>query len=203
MLESGTIRPSQSVWCNVVVLVRKKDGGLWFCIDFCYLNTCTKRDSYPLPRIQEALESLVGAGQFSCLDLKLGFWQIKMEEASKQYTTFTVDNLGFFKCDPMPLGLCNAPATFQRLMQNCLSELNLIYCLIYLDNIIMFSGTAEEHFHRLCVEFNQFWEYNLKMKLSKCSLFKEEINYLAHQVSKQGVWPSELNLMAITECTLP
>ena len=146
MLESGAIWPSQSAWCNTVVLVRKKDGGLQFCINFCLLNVCTKKDSYPLPRIQEALESLVGAGHFSCLDLKLGFWQIKMEEASKQYTTFTIGNLGFFECDCMPFGLCNVLAMFQRLMQNCLGELNLIYCLIYLDDIIMFSWTAE-HLH--------------------------------------------------------
>ena len=96
MLESGTIRPSQSAWCNAVVLVQKKDGGLQFCIDFCHLNACTKKESYPLPRIQEALESLVGAGHFSCLDHKSGFWQIKMEEASEQYTAFTIGNLGFF-----------------------------------------------------------------------------------------------------------
>ena len=139
MLESGVIWPSQSAWCNAVVLVRKKDGGLQFCINFCHLNMCMKKDSYPLPRIQEALESLVGAGHFSCLDLKLGFWQMKMEEASKQYTAFTVGNLGFFKCNHMPFGLCNALSTFQRLMQNCLGKLNLIYCLIYLDDIIMFS----------------------------------------------------------------
>ena len=122
MLESGAIQPSQSAWCNAVVLVRKKDGSLWFCNDFCCLNTCTKKDSYLLPRIQEPLESLVGAGHFSCLDLKSGFWQIKMEEALKQYTTFTVGNCGFFKCDCMPFGLCNVPATFQWLMWNCLGE---------------------------------------------------------------------------------
>ena len=79
-----------------MVLVQKKDGDLHFCINFCHLNTHMKKDSYPLPRIQEALESLVGAGHFSCLDLKSGFWQIKMEEALKQYTAFTVGNLGFF-----------------------------------------------------------------------------------------------------------
>ena len=88
------------------------------------------------------MESLVGAGHFSCLDLNLGFWQIKMEEASKQYTAFTV---GFFECDCMPFGLCNTPTTFQRLMQNCLGKLNLIYSLIYLENIIMFLLTPEEH----------------------------------------------------------
>ena len=113
MLESGAIRPSQSAWCNTVVLVWKKDNSLHFCIDFCCLNACTKKDSYLLPRIQEVLESLVGAGHFSCLDLKSGFWQIKMEKASRQYTAFTAGNLGFFKCDWMPFGLCNTPATFQ------------------------------------------------------------------------------------------
>ena len=134
---------------------------------------------------------------------QIGVWQIKMEEASKQYTTFTVGNLGFFKCNCMPFGLCNALATFQRLMQNCLSKLNLIYCLIYLDNIIIFFQMAEEHLHRLHIVFDQFREYNLKLKPSKCSLFKEEINFLAHQVSKEGVQPSNLNLRAITKCAPP
>ena len=139
MLESGTIRPSQSAWCNTLVLVQKKDGSLHFCIDFCHLNACTKKDSYHLPRMQEVLESLVGTGHFYCLDFKSSFWQIKMDKVLKQYTTFTVGNLGFFKCNRMPFGLCNTPATFQWLMQNCMGELNLIYCLIYLDDLIVFS----------------------------------------------------------------
>ena len=121
---------------------------------FCCLNVHTKNNSQPLLRIQEVLESLVGAGHFLSLDFKLGFWQIKMEEASKQYTAFTVGNLGFFKCSHMPFGLCNVLAMFQRLMQNCLGELNLIYCLIYIDDIIIFSQMAEEHLHRLCVVFD-------------------------------------------------
>ena len=113
MLESGTTRPGQSAWCNAVILVRKKDGGLHFCINYQCLNACTKKDSYPLPQIQEVLESLVGAGHFSCLDLKSRFWQIKMDEASKQYTAFTMGNLGIYECNRMPFGLCNVPATFQ------------------------------------------------------------------------------------------
>ena len=113
MLEFGVIGPSQSAWCNTMVLVRKKDGGICFCIDFHCLNACTKKDSYPLPRMQEALESLVGASHFSCLDLKSRFWQIRMDEVSKQYTAFTMGNLGFFKCNRMPFRVCNAPATFQ------------------------------------------------------------------------------------------
>ena len=119
MLKVGAICPSQSPWHNAVVLVHKKDGGLQFCIDFCKLNVRTKKDSYPLPQIQEAIESLVGAGYFSCLDLKAGFWQIAINKASKQYTAYTVENLGFIECKHMPFGLCNAPVTFQRLMQNC------------------------------------------------------------------------------------
>ena len=163
----------------LVVLVQKKDGGLCFCIDFCHLNARMKKDTYPLPRIQDVLENLVGAGHFSCLDLKSGFWQIKMDELLKQYIAFTVGNLGFFKHDRMPFGLCNAQATFQWLMQNCLGELNLIYCLIYLDDIVILQ-TAEEHLHCLCVVFDQFREHNLKLKPLTCNFFREEITYLAH-----------------------
>ena len=148
-----------------------------------------KKDSYPLLRIQEALESLVGLGHFSCLDLKSGFWQIKIDESSKQYTAFTVGILGFFKCDLMPFGLCNAPATFQWLIQNCLGELNLIYCaIIYLDDTVIFSQTAEEHLHQLYIVFVQFREQNLKLKPLNCNFFREEITYLAHRVSKDRVY---------------
>ena len=103
----------------------------------------------------------------------------------------------------MPFGLCNAPATFQQLMQNCLEELNLIYCLIYLDNIVIFLYTAEEHLHHLCVVFDQSREHNLKLKPSKCNFFWKKITYLVHWVSKDGVQPSNSNLMAITDCALP
>ena len=99
----------------------------------------------------------------------------------------------------MPFGLCNVPATFQQLMQNCMGELNFIYCLIYLDDLIVFLQTAEEHLHHLCVVFDCLREYNLKLKPSKCSLFKEEINYLAHKVSKAGIRPSNINVKAIAE----
>ena len=112
---------------------------------------------------------------------QIGVLANKMEEALKQYTAFTVANLGFFSnVTCMPFGLCNALAMFQRLIQYCLSELNLTYCLIHLDDIIIFSWMAEEHLHRLCVVFDQFREFNLKLKPLKCSLFKEEINYLVH-----------------------
>ena len=116
MLEVGVIRPSQSLWCNAVVLVWKKDGTLHFCVNFRCLNEQTKRNLYPLPHIQEALESMVVSAHFSSMDFKSGFWQIKMAPESQQYMAFMVGNLGFYKFTHMPFGLCNAPVTFQHLM---------------------------------------------------------------------------------------
>ena len=131
------------------MLVRKKDGSLRFCIDFRRLNARTKKDAYPLPRMQETMESMVGTRHFSCMDLKSGFWQVRMDEESRQYTAFTVGSMGVYEFLRMPYGLCNAPATFQCLMQNCLGELNLTYALIYLDDVIVYSKTEEEHLVRL------------------------------------------------------
>ena len=131
MLDMGAIHPNQSLWCNAVVLVQKKDGNLHFCIDFHRLNMHTKRDSYPLLQIQEVLESMVGTAHFSTMDFKSRFWQVKMAPKSQQYTTFMVGNLGFYEFTRMPFGRCSALATFQCLMQNTLGELNLTYCIIY------------------------------------------------------------------------
>ena len=141
MLDAGAIHPSQSLWCNTVVLVRKKDGTLHFCIDFRHLNVQMRKDLYPLPHIQEALKSIVGAAHFLSMDFKSGFWQIKMAPESQQYMAFTVGNLGFYEFTCMPFGLCNAQVTFQHLMQNTLGELNLMYCVIYLDDVIIFGCT--------------------------------------------------------------
>ena len=198
VLEAGVIHPSQSPWCNVVILVRKKDGTLRFCTDFRHLNTHTK-DSYPLPQIQEALESMVGLAHFSSMDFKSGFWQIKMAPESQQYTAFMVGNLGFYEFTCMPFGLCNAPTTFQCPMQNTLGELNLTYCVIYLDDVIVFGRTEEEHLERLRVVFERFREFNLKLKPLKCSFFQSEIVYLAHHVSWRGILPSHENVRAMQE----
>ena len=149
MLDGSAIRPSQLPWCNAVVLVKRKGGSLRFCIDFRRLNARTKKDTYPLPRMQETMESMVGARHFSCMDLKSWFWQVQMDEESRQYTAFTVGSMGMYEFLRMPYGLCNAPAMFQHLMQNCLGELNLTYALIYLDDVIVYSKTKEEHLVRL------------------------------------------------------
>ena len=186
MLEARAIHPSQSPWCNAVVLVRKKDGTLRFCVDFRCLNMWMEKDSYPLPCIQEALESMARSAHFSSMDFKSGFWQIKMAWESQQYTAFMVGNLRFYEFTHMPFGLCNAPATFQHLMQNTLGELNLTDCVIYLDDVIVFSHMEEEHLEHLRIVFERFREFNLKLKPSKCSFLQSEICLLGSQHLAMG-----------------
>ena len=203
MLDAGVIWPSNSPWCNAVVLVRKKDGSLRFCIDFRKLNFLTVKDSHLLPCICETLESLTGAAHYSTFNMNSGFWQVPMDEEFKQYTAFTLGSMGLYECESMPFRLCNAPPTSQRLMQNCLGELNLTYCLIYFDDVIVFSEMPEEHLRRMCVVFGRLQEHGLKLKPSKCDVFKSEINYLAHHVSQKGVLPSKKNLESIAQCPPP
>ena len=133
MEEIGAIRRSNSPWASPVVLVRKKDGSLHFCIDLCKLKTRTIKDAYSLPRIEESLDCLNGACIFSSLDLKSGYWQVELDDDSIPLTAFTVGSLGFYECVRMPFGLTNAPATFQRLMESCLGELHLNWCIIYVS----------------------------------------------------------------------
>ena len=139
MLDAGVIRPSNSPWCNAVVFVRKKDRSLRFCIDFRKLNSLTVKDSHPLPRICETLESLAGAAHFSTFDMNSGFWQVPMDEESKQYTAFTLGSRGLYECESMPFGLCNAPPTFQRLMQNCLGEFSPTRLMSIYGECVLFS----------------------------------------------------------------
>ena len=145
MLRIGAIRKSNSPWASAVVLVRKKDGALRFCIDLRKLNERTVKDVYSLPRIEDSLDVLNGSCIFTSIDLKSGYWQVELDEKSIPLTAFTVGPLGFYECVRMPFGLTNTPATFQRLMESCLSNLHLNWCIIYLDDVIIFSKTPEEH----------------------------------------------------------
>ena len=146
---------------------------------------------------------MVGTWFFSTMDLKSGFWQVKMAKDSQQYTAFTVGSMGVYEFLRMPYGLCNAPTTFQRLMQNCPGELNLTYALIYLDNMIVFSRTEEEHLHRLWVVFIHFLEHGLKLKPSKCHFLQDEITFLGHEISADRMKPGTANLKAIAEMAPP
>ena len=203
MVEVGAIRRSFSPWASAVVLVRKKDGGLRFCIDLRKLNNRTIKYGYSLPRIEVTLDCLHGAVWFSTLDLKSEYWQVELEEEAKPLTAFTVGPLGFWECECMPFGLTNAPATFQRLMESCLGELHLNWCIIYLDDIIVFSRTPEEHIHRLRAVFEKLKVAGLKLKPSKCDFFKKEIKYLGHVVSEQGVSTDPDKIKAVTEWPQP
>ena len=183
---------------HAVVLVRKKDGGLRFCIDLCKLNNRTVKDGYSLPHIEDSLDCLHGAEWFSTLDLKSGYWQVELEEDAKPLTAFTMGPLGFWECEHMLFGLTNAPGTFQRLMESCLGELHLNWCIIYLDDIIVFSTTPEEHIHRLKAVISKLRAAGLK-----CDLFKQQINYLGHVVSKEGVSTYPDKITAVTEWPQP
>ena len=202
-VDVGAIRRSYSPSASAVVLVRKKDGELWFCIELRKLNNRTIKDGYSLPRIEDTLDSLHGAVQFSTLDLKSGYWQVELEEEAKPLTAFTLGPLGFWGCECMLFWLTNAPANFQRLMESCLGKLHLNWHIIYLHNIIVFSRTPEEHLHRLKVVFNNLEVAGLKLKPSKCYLFKQQINYLGHVVSKEEVSTDPEKIKAVTEWPQP
>ena len=149
MLEIGAIKKSHSPWASAVVLVQKKDGSLRFCIGLRKLNNWTIKDVYSLPQIDETLDSLQGSHWFSSLNMKSGHWQVKMDKESTPLTTFTVGLLGFYECERMPFGLANTPATFQRLMETCLRDHNLHWCIIHLDDIVIFSKDPAGHLESL------------------------------------------------------
>ena len=149
------------------------------------------------------MESLVGVRYFSTMDLKSGFWQVKMSEESCQYKAFTVGSMGVYKFLRMPYGLCNVPATFQHLMQNCLGELNLQFALIYLDNVINYSRMREDHLTHLQAVLDWFAHHGLKLKLLKCHFFKENITYLGHEISAKGMLPGQEGIEKITNMGPP
>ena len=203
MLDIGAIRPSNSPWSSAVVLVKKKTGELRFCIDLRKLNQRTIKDAYSLPRIDETLERLKGSCIFSSLDLKSGYWQVELEEDSKPYTAFTLGPLGFFECNRMPFGATNAPATFQRLMESCLGDLNLNWCIIYLDDVVVYASSVKEHLVRLEAVFQKLKTAGLKLKPSKCELFKKSISYLGHVVSEEGVHTDPKKIAAVKTWARP
>ena len=203
MLDAGAIRESMSPFSSNIVLVRKKDNSLRFCIDYRKLNNKTIRDAYSLPRIDESLDSLSGSKYFSKLDLRSGYWQVGVKETDKYKTAFSADPLGFFECNRMAFGLTNAPATFQRLMERCMGELHLKECLIYLDDIIIFSKSFDEHIKSLENVFKQLELHGLKLKASKCEFFKASVQYLGHIVSDKGVQTDPDKISALKDWPAP
>ena len=185
MLEKGVIQPSQSLSASPVVLVGKKDGTVRSCVDYEKANAIKKKDVNPLPRIDDSLNSLGQASFFSALDLTSGYWQIPMAQEDIEKTAF-ISHYGLFEFKAMPFGLSNAPATFQRYMDAAFAGLKWTCCLVYLDDVIIFSKSFEEHMAYLKLVLDRIRKANLRIKESKCSFCRPELIYLGHKLWSCG-----------------
>ena len=202
MLKYQIIRPSNGPYRSPVLMVKKKTGDLRFCVDYRRLNKQTIKDKYPLPRIDDTLDFLHGAKYFSTIDLLSGYWQIEIEEEDKYKTAFTTE-FGHYEFNRMPFGLCNAPGTFQRLMESILQPILGEYALVYIDDVIVYSKTIEEHAVHLEEVFKLLAAAGLKIKRSKCLFAREKVNYLGHVVSAKGVAPDKKKIKAIEKFPTP
>ena len=201
-LKSGVIRESASPWASPLVYVRKKDGTTRPCVDYRRLNDVTKKDAYPLPNINECLDCLGGATYFSCLDILSAYYQIEVDEADRAKTAF-VCKKGLFEYSVMGFGLCNAPSTFQRCMELVMKGLQWEILLIYLDDLIIHGNTFNQHLCRLDMVFTRLAEAGLKLKPSKCFLFKKEVAFLGHVVTDEGIKPQEQKVETIKNWPVP
>ena len=188
MEKQGVIRPSTSPWASPVVLVPKKDGTQRFCVDYRRLNAITKKDVYPLPRIDDILDTLGGNKYFTSLDLAAGYWQVGMDDESAPKSAF-VTHCGLFEFARMPFGICNAPATFQRLMEVVLSGLLWKECFAYLDDVLVSSPDFKSHLAHLQEVFNHLCKAGLKLKTKKCRFLKLTVSYLGHLITSEGIQP--------------
>lgn len=202
MIDDGVIQPSNSPWSSPVVLVKKKDGTLRFCVDYRKLNNVTKKDVYPLPRIDDSLDRLRRAKYFSSLDLKSGYWQIEVDERDREKTAFVTPD-GLYEFRVLPFGLCSAPATFQRMMDTVLADLKWQSCLVYLDDVVVFSASFSEHLKRLRQVLEAIRSANLTLKPQKCHFGYEELKFLGHLVSAEGVRPDPEKTTAVAAFPTP
>ena len=206
MQEKGVIQPSSSPWASPIVLVRKKDGSLRFCIDYRGLNSVTKADTFPLPRIDDLLDQLGKSKYFSTVDMASGYWQIPVHRNSREKTAFTTHR-GLFEFRVMPFGLRNAPAVFQRLMECVLQGLNPEdgpdFVSAYIDDVLVFSATFEEHVRHLSLVLQALIEAGLKLKLSKCRFIRKEVDYLGHIITTEGLKPNPAQTAAVANFPVP
>ncbi|CAF4540750.1 unnamed protein product, partial [Didymodactylos carnosus] len=202
MSASHQIRPSTSPWSSPVLLVKKKDGDYRFVVDYRKLNNVTVKDSFPIPTIESTLKQLSGHSYFTKLDLKSGYFQIPIREDDKQKTAF-ITTTGLWEFNVLPQGLKNAPPSFQRIMYNMVVNNREHYCLVYLDDIIIFSKSFDEHIKHLGEILSTLHKHNFQLNPAKCSLCKQRIDYLGHTIDIQGMQPLHDNIKAIQELPLP
>lgn len=202
LVSQGILRESASPWASPAVIVVKKDGSVRFCCDYRRLNQVTCKDAYPLPRVEESLDALGNAQLFSTLDLTAGYFQVAVSERDREKTAVTTP-FGLFEWTRMPFGLCNAPATFQRLMGVVLGDLAFEVLLIYLDDIIVFSRDFKSHCERLELVFDRLKHHGLKLKPSKCFLFRSEVKFLGHVISSEGIKVDSEKVSALDAWPVP
>ena len=198
----GVIRESTSPWASPIVLVKRKDGGIRPCVDYRKVNELVKPDGFPLPRIQDCLDAVAGSQCFSTFDLLSGYFQIPLLEEDIPKSAF-VCKYGHFEMTRMPFGLNNAASTFQRTMEMALQGLQWITCLIYIDDIIVFGKSFEEHMGRVEEVLERIKAAGLKLKAEKCLMLQKEVVFLGHVVSGGGVKPSPTNIMKIASWPVP
>ena len=185
-----------------LVIVKKKDGSLQFCVDYGQLNERTIKDTYPLPLVDDCLDTLAGANWFSSMDLRTGYHQVALDEHDAPKTTF-VTRRKTFAFNVMTFGLSNAPATFQRLMDCTMAGVNYEICLLYLDDIIVFSADIETHLQRLDVIFERLKRDNLKLKPTKCRFLQRKVDFLGYRVSGSGVETDNKKIEAVVTWPTP
>uniref|UniRef100_A0A3B3DXT9 Gypsy retrotransposon integrase-like protein 1 n=1 Tax=Oryzias melastigma TaxID=30732 RepID=A0A3B3DXT9_ORYME len=202
LLDAGVIRESESPFSSPIVVVRKRNNDVRLCIDYRKLNLQTVKDAYALPKLEDTFSALTGSKWFTVLDLKSGYYQIEVEENDKPKTAF-VTPLGFWEFNRMPQGITNAPSTFQRLMEKCVGDMNLKEVLVFLDDLIIFSQSLEEHESRLLRVLNRLKEYGLKLSPEKCKFFQTSVRYLGHIVSESGVETDPAKTEALKTWPIP
>lgn len=203
MLKLGVIERSKSAWSSPILLIKKKDSTYRFCVDFRKVNKVTEKDAYPLPYVSAILDRLRGAKFITSLDVKTAYWQIPMDEESKQYTAFTIPGRGLFQFTRMPFGLHNAPATWQRLIDQVLGPDLEPYVFVYLDDIIIFADTFEKHLEILTEVMRRLRNAGLALSRDKCHFCQPELKYLGYVVNSQGLLADPEKVTAILNIPTP
>ena len=202
MLKMDIIEPSTSPWASPITLVTRKDKKTRFCIDYRLVNACTVKDAYPLPRIDDSLNTLNGAKWFSTIDLASGYWQVGVKPEDRPKTAF-ITRQGLFQFKVMSFGLCNATATIERLMEVVFRGLQWKICLIYMDDVIIFGRNFEDEITRLRAVFEKLRNANLKLKPKKCRFFRKSVPFLGHIVSENGISTDPDKIKAVSEWPVP